>query len=361
MSDEPNAQSLSKSTPRETRKFIVKGIQSGLTPFVQSSPGIGKSSLTYSIANEFSLQLIDERLSTRSPVDLSGLPDFTGEGKSRRASFTPFNVYPVEGTPLPPGKDGWLLFLDEFNSAPKSVQAAAYKLILDRMVGLHKLHEKVVLVCAGNLATDRAIVTPMSTAMQSRLIHIEMVHDHAQWLEDVALAKNYDARIIAYLSYMPGRLMDFRPEHNDKTFCCPRTWEFMNRMVLGMTNSEMDEYKKLFAGTITSGVATDFVSFTKVYDQMITFEAIMADPMNAPVPDDLMTRWAVSCHIQEKMTTDTFGAACVYINRFPTDMQILFMRSALVRHPALRAHPDFGQMMSRLSRYLHNSPYAKAA
>lgn len=39
--------------------------------------------------------------------------------------FMPFNIFPLENTPLPKGKNGWLLFLDEFNSAPKDVQAAA--------------------------------------------------------------------------------------------------------------------------------------------------------------------------------------------------------------------------------------------
>lgn len=361
MSTADNIQSLSKSTPRETRKFVIRTISKGRTPFIQSSPGVGKSSLTHSIADEFGLELIDERLSTRSPVDLSGLPDLTGEGKARRAAFTPFNVYPVEGTPLPKGKNGWMLFLDEFNSAAKSVQAAAYKLVLDRMVGQHRLHERVVIVCAGNLATDRAIVTPMSTAMQSRLIHIEMVVDHTQWLEDVAFKNNYDPRIVAYLNYMPGRLMDFRPEHNEKTFCCPRTWEFMNDLVEGLTNEEMDEYTKLFAGTITSGVATDFVSFTKVYQNMISFKAILADPMGAPVPNDLMTRWAVMSHVIDKVDRETFGPACTYIRRFQTEMKVLFLRSALVRHPYLRSHPDFGALLSELSRYFHDSPYAQAA
>lgn len=361
MSEEANIQSLSLSTPRETKKFMVHAIIKGVTPFVQSSPGLGKSSITYEIANEHDLVLIDERLSTRSPVDLSGLPDFIGQGKDRRASFTPFNVYPTEDTEIPKGKAGWLLFLDEFNSAPKTVQAAAYKLILDRMVGLHRLHPNVVIACAGNLSTDRAIVNPMSTAMQSRLVHIEMTHSHKEWLEDVALKHGYDERIIAYLNYMPGRLMDFRPDHNEKTFCCPRTWEFMNRLVNGVSNAGLGEFTKLFGGTITSGVATDFVAFTEVYKNMISFKMILSDPSGAPIPADLMTRWAVISHIMEKVTKETFADTCTYINRFTTDFKVLFYRSILVRHPSLRSNPDFIKAMSEMSRYFHGSPYAQAA
>ncbi len=28
-----------------------------------------------------------------------------------------------------------------------------------------------------------------------------------------------------------NKLMDFDPEHEDKTFCCPRTWEFVNNII----------------------------------------------------------------------------------------------------------------------------------
>ena len=45
--------------------------------------------------------------------------------------------------------DGWLIFLDELTSAPKHLQAPAYKLILDRMIGTHKLHPRVVIAAAG--------------------------------------------------------------------------------------------------------------------------------------------------------------------------------------------------------------------
>ena len=328
---------------------------------VVSSPGIGKSALVKAIAQDFHLQLIDERLSTRSPVDLSGMPDFVGEGRKRQAQFTPFNVFPTEDTELPKGKDGWLLFLDEFNSATKATQAAAYKLILDRMVGLHRLHPNVAIVAAGNLMTDRAIVNPMSTAMQSRLIHIRMTHSHDEWLEDVALAQKYDSRIIAYLNYKPSALMDFRPNHNEATFCCPRTWEFVNDLITGLSNDEVRSLTKLLAGSITSGVATDFISFIQVYQRMITFAMIMQDPHNAEVPVDNMTRWAVICHMMEKVTDDTFGSACTYVRRFPIENQVLFFRSVLVRRPEMRRHPEFINAMSQLSRYFHSSPYAQAA
>ena len=96
MDDGLNAQNLYKCSPREVREFVIECIQAGLVPFIESSPGMGKSSIVKAIARDYDLELIDERLSTRQPVDLSGMPDFQGSGFDRYATFTPFDVYPLK-------------------------------------------------------------------------------------------------------------------------------------------------------------------------------------------------------------------------------------------------------------------------
>ena len=115
-----------KCTPRQVRKHIIHCMQAGLVPFIQSSPAMGKSAIVASIAKEYGLELIDHRLSTSAPEDLTGLPHFReGAAGHTVAEFVPFDTFPTEGTPIPEGKNGWLLFLDEMNSATKMVQAAA--------------------------------------------------------------------------------------------------------------------------------------------------------------------------------------------------------------------------------------------
>lgn len=360
-----DATNLYRCTPRQVRGFITDCLYAGLVPYVQSSPGMGKSSIMRSVAKELQLKLIDHRLSTSAPEDLSGLPSFVDVpiyhedpiqtvqvGTRREAHFHPFaDLFPLEGTKIPEGKQGWMLFLDEFNAASKSVQAASYKLILDRMTGQHKLHERCVITAAGNLSTDRAITNPISTAMQSRVIHLEMQINFEEWLYDVALKENYDARIIAYLSQFPSKLMDFRPDHNEKTFCCPRTWEFTNKLISG--RDVIDGTATLLSGTITSGVAVDFVQFTRVFHNMVTIREIRANPAECRVPNDTGSKWAVISHMMEKVDDDNFDDLSRYANRFTIDFRILFYRSVLIRQPMLRQHPAFIRAMSELARYLH--------
>ncbi len=340
---------LFRCTPRQVKQFITDCLYAGLVPFVQSSPGMGKSTIMRNVANDLQLQMIDHRLSTSAPEDLSGLPRFDDEG---RAMFSPFaDLFPLEGTPKPKGKEGWMLFLDEFNSASKSVQAASYKLILDRMTGQKHLHENCVITAAGNLSTDRAITNPISTAMQSRVVHLEMQISFEEWLYDVALKEGYDSRIIAYLSQFPSKLMDFRPDHNEKTFCCPRTWEFTNRLI--KDRDVTDSTAILLAGTITSGVAVDFVQFTRVFHNMVTIDEIRKDPLGCRIPNDVGSKWAITSHMMEKVTEENFDDLSIYANRFTVDFRILFYRSILVRNPQLRQHPAFIRAMSELARYLH--------
>lgn len=348
-----------RCTPRQVRRFTIDVIQAGLVPYIQSSPGMGKSSIVRSIAQEYALDLIDHRLSTSAPEDLSGLPRFDENGY---AYFAPFaDIFPLANRNLPVildengkvigKKNGWILFFDEFGSASKAVQAAAYKTILDRMVGQHHLHPDVAMIAAGNLATDRAIVNPISTAMQSRLIHLEMELSHEEWMEDVAIAQKYDPRITAFLNMYPGKLMDFRPDHQDKTFCCPRTWSFVNSLIYG--KEVKDEHATLLAGAITSGTAAEFVQFTKVFATLVSLDDILADPKGCMVPQDNATKWAIVSHLLEKVDNFNLGKLMEYISRFDLSFRILFFRAVLIRDPALRTHPAFISSMVEMSRYLN--------
>lgn len=344
---------LYKMTPRQTTKAVERIMKAGRVAFIRSSPGMGKSSIVRSIADDWNLKLIDHRCSTSAPEDFTGLPRFSDDGK---AYFAPFEeLFPLENTPLPDGKDGWLLFLDEFNSAHRDVQAAAYKLILDHMTGQHKLHERVLIVCAGNLGTDKAIVNELSTAMKSRMIHIEMEINHSDWLEDVAFAQGYDERVIAYLNYRPNSLMNFDPDSEESTFCCPRTWEFINDILRVTGGALKDEDAALLAGTISPGIAVDFLQFCRVYGSMITIDQIRQNPNNAPIPKDNPTKYAVTCHMMDKVDDANFDDLATYINRFDMTFKILFFRSVMVRNPGLRSRPAFTKAMVDLNKYLRGN------
>lgn len=339
-----------RCTPRQVASHVEDCFYAGLVPFVKSSPGVGKSSVIRNVASRNRLKVIDHRISTSQPEDFSGLPRFDPDGLAR---FSPFaDLFPLVNTPIPDGHDGWCLFLDEFNHGVKTVMSASYKLLLDKMVGQALLNPRVAIALAGNLMSDRAMVNQISTALQSRVITIEMMVSHPEWLEDVALAEDYDERIIAFLNFQPDYLMDFKPDHSENTFCAPRTWEFMNRLVRGKPITE--DKTSLYAGTITSGVAVEFVQFVQVYADMVDAKDILRDPSGCHIPRDNATKWAIIGHIMTRVTEENFGGFCTYANRFDTTFKILFYRSVMIRQPGLRSHPAFAKAMVELSQFLNS-------
>lgn len=340
--------------PKECKKQIIKCLLKGVVPMVTASPGVGKSAIMAQIADEYNLELVDLRLSQCAPEDLMGLPMRTKD----KATFVPFSTFPIEGDPLPAGKEGWLLFLDEFNSAPKSVQAASYKVVLDRMVGQFALHENVLVAAAGNLDTDRAIVTEMSTAMQSRLVHLELQVSSPDWI-DHAVKSDFDPRVIGFLSWQVDKLHQFDPDHNDKTFACPRTWEFVSKLIKGDPIEEVS--LALLAGTISKGVAIEFYTFMKEYASLVKYDDVVKDPMGIAVPDSASTRYALMTMMMDSLKKGDFPQVVRFVKRFPPEFQVIFFRGTLARDPSIRRDQAFESNILDLTRFLNDDNATLAA
>ena len=313
--------------------MITAFIKAKLVPMLMGSPGIGKSQIGHQIAKDHRLKVIDIRLSQCDPTDMLGFPHVFGD----RAGYLPMNTFPLDTDPIPSGYDGWLLFLDEFNSAPPAVQAAAYKLVLDRMVGLRHLHKNVAIVCAGNLETDNAIVQPMSTALQSRLVHLELTVDSKEWTE-WAVSNGIDHRITSYINFKPGQLYTFTPDHTDKTYASPRTWEFANRL-LNVTSMDSPNLLPMLAGTISEGVAREFLTFCKIYLTLPTVDQIVQAPKTLAVPDEPSILFALTGSIAHNADKDNFAALMEYVQRLPVEFQVVCLRETVRRNKTLMGHP----------------------
>ena len=300
---------------------------------LQGSPGCGKSGLIHQIAEEYNCKLIDLRLSQCDPVDLAGFPTIEGS----KSDYIPMAHFPIEGDPLPEGKDGWLLFLDEINAAPQSVQSASYKLVLDRMVGSHHLHKRVHIVAAGNKDSDNAVVHTMSTALQSRLVHLEIAINSKEWLEWAA-SNGIDHRISSYISFKPGALYTFSPDHSDKTYACYRTWEFANRVLQRVDISD-PIIRPMLAGTLSEGVALEFLSFCKIYKELVTIEQIIRDPKETKVPTEPSVLYALTGAVAHNINKDNAEPLLAYMARFPAEFQIVCLRETVRRHKELLSHP----------------------
>lgn len=360
----------------KAREYVEDCLNANLVPFMKGAPGIGKSAIVKAICEERNLYLIDVRLSQADPTDLNGFP-FEKEGK---ATYIPFDTFPVEGEKLPINMEkfiaarnnalkeklftkedikkkaqvymdwqklnieacryaGWLLFLDEFSSAPPSVQAAAYRLVLDREVGKHKLSEHVQIVAAGNRVEDNAIANNIGTAMLSRIIHIVMQSDHEVWLE-WARSAGISHKIRDYIKWKGDEaLNNFNPEQTEETFGCERTWEFAHKLMVTWNDVIPSDKLQLLQGTIGSGLAQEFYNFLKVYKEIPDYATIVANPTGTKVPVEPDRRYAVTGVIAKHIEAASATDAMTYIGRLPLEFQVICMKDIMKENPGMATNP----------------------
>jgi MoxR-like ATPase len=325
----------------ELQEALIKDLKVGLTPMVASSPGMGKSDIIRSIAEIFKLKVIDFRVSQCEPVDMQGYPGTISDPNINNLYRMTFHIpeyFPIETDNIPDGYEGWLLFLDEFNSGTKQTEAAAYKLILDREVYKHKLHPRCLIAAAGNLTTDRAIVNTQSTATTSRLNHYRMRIDHKVWV-DWANAHDIDHRIISLIKFKPEILHKFNPGSNELTFPCPRTWEFASKVI--KTEEKIDRLTTIrLAGTVGEGAAVELTTYSEIYQNLPTIEQILSNPKSGwKVPKEPSEQYAITTMLAHNCTEKTIDKIIVAINRLPVDFQVITFKDIYKRSPKLKGHP----------------------
>lgn len=324
------------------KSHVMDILRARLVPMIHGSPAVGKSSIIHQVAKEFNLKLIDVRLSTAEPTDLTGFPDINE--KTGKATYIPMDTFPLEGDEVPEGYNGWLIFFDEISSASRAIQAAAYKILLDRMVGQRNLHKQVAMACAGNLETDGAIVEPMSTALQSRLVHLEVTPNVQEWRE-YAASEGWDHRITAYINWKPGSLYNFTADHTDKTYASPRTWEFADRFTRGVENLDEGMLVKL-AGTLGEGEAREFITFTKIYRDLPTMGQILEAGKIMKVPEEPSILFALVGAMSHNATEENCGALMDFVKRMPIEFQVVALREMVRRNRALDKHPAIIEWIS---------------
>ena len=110
-------------------------------------PGIGKSQGVREIAGSIQaktgkkVSITDVRLLLFNPVDLRGIP--TANADKTLSVWLKPQIFQMDESEDVIN----ILFLDEITAAPQSVQAAAYQITLDRVIGEHKLPEKLYRHC----------------------------------------------------------------------------------------------------------------------------------------------------------------------------------------------------------------------
>ncbi|HGG60882.1 MAG TPA: ATPase, partial [Gammaproteobacteria bacterium] len=187
-----------------------------------------------------------------------------------------------------------ILFLDEITSAPPSVSAAAYQLILDRRLGQYEIPPGWAIFAAGNRQGDRGVTYTMPAPLANRFSHFEIELNLDDWVA-WAYANGVDERIIGFLRFRPEMLFDFDPAHNPVAFPSPRSWEFAHRAL-----QKFGDQPALLQGALQacvgSAAGVELNAFIATLDQLPDIDAILRGE-ETRTPKEIDLQYAVAASL----------------------------------------------------------------
>jgi hypothetical protein len=248
--------------PKAAKKAIQKGFSKRRPIFLWGPPGIGKSDIVKQLGEDLGAHVIDVRLSLWEPTDIKGIPYF--DSNHNKMVWAPPSELP--DADMAAQHKNIILFLDEMNSAPPAVQAAAYQLILNRRVGQYYLPDNVLIVAAGNREADKGVTYRMPAPLANRFIHLEMTvswDDYSFWATENRIHKD----VVGYLTFSKKDLYDFDPKSTSRAFATPRSWTFVSEL---LEDDDCDDstLTDLVSGAIGEGLAIKFMAHRKHASKM---------------------------------------------------------------------------------------------
>ncbi len=313
------------------------------------APGVGKSQAVRQLAKEIEENtgkktvVTDVRLLLFNPIDLRGIP--TSNADKTLAVWLKPQIFQMDDSPEVVN----ILFLDEISAAPQSVQAAAYQITLDRVVGEHRLPENCIVIAAGNRTTDKSVAFKMPKALANRLLHIEVEGSFKSWKE-WAVKNSINDKVIGFLSFRQNYLMGFDSSSDDLAFATPRSWEMVSNL-LNHVDDDIEKMYSLISGLVGTGVAVEFRTWSKVYGQLPEIKDIF-DGKNPPLPTDTDAMYALTASMtayarEHKNELSQIENSIEYALRMPPDFSTVLMKDYMY------IEKDYKEKLLRIPAFLN--------
>ena len=315
-------------------------------------PGVGKSQAVRQIAGyieektDKKVVVTDVRLLLFNPIDLRGIPT-SNEDKTLAIWLKP-QIFQMDDSEDIIN----ILFLDEISAAPQSVQAAAYQITLDRVVGEHKLPDNCIVIAAGNRTTDKSVAFRMPKALANRLMHIEVEGSFESW-KKWAIKAGINDKVVGFLTFRQGYLMGFDSSNDDIAFATPRSWEMVSNVLNGI-DDDIDKVYFLIAGLVGTGVAVEFRTWNNVYKELPDIEDIFQGKMPS-LPRNTDALYALTAAMtayarKHKDDMSLIANSIRYAERMPPDFSVILMRDYMYIEEGYKERllniPEFSKWLS---------------
>ena len=308
------------------------------------APGVGKSQAIRQLAKTIEqntnkkVSVTDVRLLLFNPIDLRGIP--TSNADKTLAVWLKPQIFQMDGS----NEVINILFLDEISAAPQSVQAAAYQITLDRVIG-----------------EDKSVAFKMPKALANRVLHIEVEGNFNSWKE-WAIRSGINEKVIGFLSFRRNYLMGFDSSSDDLAFATPRSWEMVSKL-LNHVNEDIDKMYSLVAGLVGCGVAVEFRTWAQVYHQLPDTKDIFDGKM-PPLPSNTDAMYALTSSMvayarEHKNEMHRIANSISYANKMPPDFSAILLKDYMYIEKnykeQLMSIPEFAIWLRSKGRLINGS------
>lgn len=329
--------------PNDLTTFLRGTIAARLPVLLTGSPGIGKTSIVTAAAAQAGNRIVVSHPAVADPTDAKGFP--WAEPGAGVATFLPFG----DVAELLNATEPTVWFLDDLGQAPPSVQAAYMPWLLARQVNGHKLPDCVTIIAATNRRTDRAGVTGVLEPVKSRFAAIvELEADLDEWTQWALGVDAVPPELVAFLRFQPDLFNNFVPSADLVNCPSPRTWHNAGKLLRLQLPAALET--AALTGAVGAGAAAACMAFMSMYRALPSIDAILMDPDNAPLPEKVDVRYAVSTALASRANEQNFQRIARYCERLVNDGQaefaVLCIRDAVRRDKMVTATPAFIKLMS---------------
>ena len=324
-------------------------------------PGVGKSQAVRQVAKNIEKKtgrkcvVTDVRLLLFNPIDLRGIP--TANKDKTLAVWLKPQIFQMDENENVVN----ILFLDEISAAPQSVQAAAYQITLDRVIGEHRLPENCIVIAAGNRVSDKSVANKMPKALANRLLHIEIevsVSSWTKWAELVGI----HADVIDFIKANRKMLLVSDDSADNLAYATPRTWEMVSN-ILNYVEPDIDKALPLVSALVGISTAMEFKNWLKNKGQIPVVEEVFAGKCHIiPTTSDAlyatisaMLDYAAEC----KNDMDKIRNSIIYASKLPPDFSVALMKGYMNIEKGYKLKllkiPEFSKWMDKKGKLLNGA------
>lgn len=311
---------------------LIGAVGDKVTVFAEGHIGTGKSSMLKMLSKKFPDHHPCYIDCTNLDVGDLAIPRVTEE-------FTSF--VPNEMLGLHLSKPVILMF-DELSKAASAVKKAVLRIMLERAHGTRVLPEGSMVFATGNLALE-GVSDVLEAHARNRMCRVKIRKPKAmEWVEQFAIHNDIDPVIIGMVIEYPQMLQSFEevedpasnlyihhPKSPRAAFVTPRSLEKASD-IYKATQSMPDEVRiHALCGVLGEAAAMDLMTMAKLSEELPTWERVIVDPENTPVPKSGVAACMMTAKALMRVEREVFGAWVTYLERMPKEAQALFTKSAM--------------------------------